>query len=111
MDILSAEHIRKAYGEEPVLRDATLYIGETDKIGLVGVNGTGKTTFLRILAGEEQPDGGSVTRRGGLRVGVMSQNPDWDPALPLLEQVLRSGGAAPRESRNTRPRPSSPGWA
>ncbi len=99
MDILSAEHIRKAYGEEPVLRDATLYIGETDKIGLVGVNGTGKTTFLRILAGEEQPDGGSVTRRGGLRVGVMSQNPDWDPALPLLEQVLRSGGAAPREKQ------------
>ena len=99
MDILSAEHIRKAYGEEPVLRDATLYIGETDKIGLVGVNGTGKSTFLRILAGEEQPDAGSVTRRGGLRIGVMSQNPDWDPALPLLEQVLRGGGAAPREKQ------------
>ena len=91
MDILSAEHIRKAYGEEPVLRDATLYIGETDKIGLVGVNGTGKSTFLRILAGEEQPDAGSVFRRkpfrflpprgsgGRLRIGESGGGPGLGP--------------------------------
>ena len=88
--ILSAEHVRKSYTLKPLLTDATLYIGEHDRIGVVGVNGTGKSTLLKILCGMEEPDGGTVMRRSGLRVSYLPQMPDYSVRRTPVEQVLAS---------------------
>ena len=86
--ILSAEHITKAYTLKKLLTDVTLYIGEHDRIGVVGINGTGKSTLLKILAGMEEPDGGTVMRKNGLRVSYLPQMPDYGEARTAVEQVL-----------------------
>ena len=75
--ILSAEHVTKAYTLKKLLTDVTLYIGEHDRIGVVGINGTGKSTLLKILAGIEEPDSGTVMRKNGLRVSFLPQMPDY----------------------------------
>ena len=86
--ILSAEHIAKSYTLKKLLTDVTLYIGEHDRIGVVGINGTGKSTLLKILAGMEEPDGGIVMRKNGLRVSYLPQMPDYSEARTAVEQVL-----------------------
>ena len=86
--ILSAEHIAKSYTLKKLLTDVTLYIGEHDRIGVVGINGTGKSTLLKILAGMEEPDGGIVMRKNGLRVSYLPQMPDYGEARTAVEQVL-----------------------
>ena len=86
--ILSAEHIKKSYTLKKLITDATLYIGETDRIGVVGVNGTGKSTLLKILCGMEEPDGGVVMRRNGLRVSFLPQMPSYTERRTSVEQVL-----------------------
>ena len=86
--ILSAEHIAKSYTLKKLLTDVTLYIGEHDRIGVVGINGTGKSTLLKILAGMEEPDGGTVMRKNGLRVSYLPQMPDYGEARTAVEQVL-----------------------
>ncbi|MDY4856625.1 MAG: ATP-binding cassette domain-containing protein, partial [Candidatus Ventricola sp.] len=75
--ILSAEHIKKSYTLKKLITDATLYIGEHDRIGVVGINGTGKSTLLKLLCGMEEPDGGAIMRRSGLRVSYLPQMPDY----------------------------------
>ena len=86
--ILSAEHIAKNYTLKRLITDATLYIGERDRIGVVGINGTGKSTLLKLLCGQEEPDAGTVTRRNGLRVSFLPQSPTYDEARTSVEQVL-----------------------
>lgn len=86
--ILSAEHIKKSYTLKKLITDATLYIGENDRIGVVGVNGTGKSTLLKILCGMEEPDGGVVMRRNGLRVSFLPQMPVYTAERTSVEQVL-----------------------
>lgn len=86
--ILSAEHITKAYTLKKLLTDVTLYIGEHDRIGVVGINGTGKSTLLKILAGIEEPDSGTVMRKNGLRVSFLPQMPDYSVKRTAVEQVL-----------------------
>lgn len=86
--ILSAEHITKAYTLKKLLTDVTLYIGEHDRIGVVGINGTGKSTLLKILAGIEEPDSGTVMRKNGLRVSFLPQMPDYSVERAAVEQVL-----------------------
>ena len=86
--ILSAEHIAKSYTLKKLITDATLYIGERDRIGVVGVNGTGKSTLLKILCGMEEPDSGSVMRRNGLRVSFLPQMPVYQEKRTSVEQVL-----------------------
>ena len=66
----------------------TLYIGEHDRIGVVGINGTGKSTLLKILAGIEEPDSGTVMRKNGLRVSFLPQMPDYSVERTAVEQVL-----------------------
>ena len=87
--ILSAEHIKKSYTLKKLITDATFYIGEHDRIGVVGVNGTGKSTLLKLLCGMEEPDGGVVMRRNGLRVSYLPQMPVYDAQRTSVEQVLR----------------------
>lgn len=86
--ILSAEHIKKSYTLKKLITDATLYIGENDRIGVVGVNGTGKSTLLKILCGMEEPDSGTVMRRNGLRVSFLPQMPSYTQQRTSVEQVL-----------------------
>ncbi len=86
--LLSAEHITKTYGTRSVLDDVSLYLEPGEKLGVIGVNGTGKSTLLRILAGAEEPDGGSVSRDPNVRLDYLPQLPDFDPANTVLEQVF-----------------------
>ena len=92
--ILSAEHIKKSYTLKKLITDATLYIGEHERIGVVGVNGTGKSTLLKLLCGMEEPDGGTIMRRSGLRVSYLPQMPDYSEPRTPVQQVLES---APRD--------------
>ena len=84
--MLTAHHISKSYGIQPILEDISFSISNTERIGLIGPNGCGKTTLMRILAGFEQPDSGAVvSTRPNLRVGYLAQGMDFDP-----EQTIQS---------------------
>ena len=86
--MLSAHHLTKTYGIHTVLQDITFSINPGDRLGLIGPNGCGKTTLMRILAGQEKPDSGLVAHtRPGLRIGYLSQGFELDPAL-TLEQAI-----------------------
>ena len=89
MLLLTAEKIRKSYTEKILLKDVVLGINSGDKIGLVGTNGTGKSTLLKIIAGLDDPDSGTVTRSGGVRVGYLPQNPVFEDGVTVLRQVMR----------------------
>ena len=86
--LLTAEHISLNFGLKQLLDDVTLYLNEGDKIGIIGINGTGKSSFLRILAGEQVPDEGKVTLDPNVQVSFLSQNPSMDENATVLEQVF-----------------------
>lgn len=90
MSILTANKLIVRYNDQTVLNELTLAIGERDRIGMVGRNGAGKSTFLRIIAGVQQPDAGEITRRRGLMIGYLPQEFSLDPNLNV-EQNIRSG--------------------
>jgi ABC transport system ATP-binding/permease protein len=87
--LLSAEKITKSYSEKKLLKDITLYLSEGDKVGLIGINGTGKSTFLKIIAELELPDSGTISKAAGVRIGYLPQNPIYDEKLTVLEQVFK----------------------
>lgn len=78
MNLMTVENISKSFGEKVVLNNISFGIETGDKIGIIGVNGTGKSTLLKILAGEETADSGSITKMRGLQVGYLPQVPDFD---------------------------------
>ncbi len=86
--LLTAEHISLNFGLKQLLDDVTLYLNEGDKIGVIGINGTGKSSFLRILAGEQVPDEGKVSLDPNVQVSFLSQNPRMDEEATVLEQVF-----------------------
>ena len=88
MILLTAQNISKTYMERKVLDEVSFYLNEGDKVGIIGVNGTGKSTLLRILAGAEQPDSGEMIRTNGIRVSYLPQIPEFDDHGSILEQVL-----------------------
>ena len=89
MNLLVADGLCKSYGPNELFRDVSLGINEGDKCGLIGVNGTGKSTLLKILAGEEEADEGTVTMRNGLRIAYLPQTPEFDDSLTLLQNVIK----------------------
>ncbi len=93
MNLLSMENLTKSYGERILFAQVTFGVDEGDKIGLIGVNGTGKSTFLKVVAGLEPADGGKVTLASGVRVGYLPQNPEFDAASTVLAQVFK--GSSP----------------
>lgn len=88
MSIISVENISKNYTEKILMDNLTLSIDENDKIGLIGVNGTGKSTLLKIIAGIEEPDSGSIVKRKEVEVHYLPQNPEYNPETTILEQVF-----------------------
>ena len=94
--LLSAEGIGKSYGDRTMLRDVNFYLERGDKVGVVGVNGTGKSTLLRILAGVEESDRGTVSLDPGVRLEYVPQNPELNMEDTVLELVLRGLGSDAR---------------
>lgn len=95
--ILTAENIVKSYSEKALLNDITLYINEGDKIGVIGVNGTGKSTLLKILAGIEEADSGSITKKQGDRIIYLPQNPEFNENTTVLQQVFYNASNQTKE--------------
>ena len=85
---MNATDISKSYTASPLLSNLSYAINEGDKIGLIGVNGTGKSTLLRITAGIEDADSGKIILTGGVRIGYLPQAPAYDPEKTVLEQAV-----------------------
>lgn len=89
MNVLNLEHISKIYGDKVIFDDISCGIHQGDKIGIIGINGTGKTTFLRILAGLEEADDGQVIMQNGLRISFLSQHPTFPEGATILSYVTQ----------------------
>ncbi len=87
--ILSAEKISKSYSEKILINEISIGINECDKIGLIGVNGTGKTTLLKVLAGNESYDTGKIIYANGIKIEYLPQNPDFVDGNTILEQIFK----------------------
>lgn len=89
MNLITIEHLKKSYTERLLFDDTSFYLEEGDKVGLIGINGTGKSTLLRIAAGLEEADEGYVVRGNNLTIRFLSQNPVFQEGETVLEAVLR----------------------
>lgn len=89
MILLSAQNISKTYMERKVLDNVSFFLNEGDKVGIIGINGTGKSTLLRILAGAEDSDSGEVIRTNGVRISYLPQIPEFDVHGTVIEQVMK----------------------
>jgi ATP-binding cassette subfamily F protein uup len=87
------ENISKSYSEKPLLNNISLGINEGDKIGIIGVNGVGKSTLLKIATGVEQPDAGRLIKGNSVSIEYLPQNPFFDPEATILEQVFKGESA------------------
>ena len=88
--LLQAEHLSINFGDRQILDDVNFYLDEGDKVGVIGINGTGKSTFLKVLAGAAEPDVGRITRAPNLRVSYLSQNDVMHEEMTILEQIFHS---------------------
>lgn len=88
MNVLNIEHISKIYGDKVIFDDVSYGIHNGDKIGIIGINGTGKTTLLRIIAGTEEPDEGQVIRQNGIKISVLTQSQDFGKHATVLSYVM-----------------------
>lgn len=89
MNILNIEHVSKIFGNKVIFDDVSCGIQEGDKIGIIGINGTGKTTLLNMIAGLEEPDEGQIIRQNGLRLAYLTQSPAYEKEDTILSYVLR----------------------
>ena len=89
MNLMTLENISKSYSEKKLLENISFGINEGEKIGIIGVNGTGKSTLLKIIAGTEICDSGNITKANRVRIEYLPQNPDYNENLTILEQVFK----------------------
>lgn len=89
MNLVTAEHLTKSYTERLLFDDTDFSINEGDKIGLIGVNGTGKSTLLKLVAGLEEPDSGTIVRGRNLAIRYLPQNPVFEKGETVLESMIR----------------------
>ncbi len=99
MNLITIENVSKSYTERVLFDEVSLGINEGDRIGIIGINGTGKSTFLRLLAGMEEPDTGTVVKGKGLRLAYLPQTPVFSDEKTLLENVTE-GLVHPEEYRD-----------
>ena len=86
--LLSAEHLSINFGSRQLLDDVNFYLNEGDKVGVIGINGTGKSTFLKVLSSVTEPDGGTISRNPNVQVSLLPQNPAMEESATVLEQVF-----------------------
>ena len=86
--LLSAEHLSINFGSRQLLDDVNFYLNEGDKTGIIGINGTGKSTFLKVLAGVTEADAGTISRNPNVQVSLLAQNPVMEGSATVLEQVF-----------------------
>lgn len=89
MNVLNIEHISKIYGEKTIFDDVSCGIQENDRIGIIGINGTGKSTLLKMIAGEETPDQGQIVKQNGIRIAYLPQNPEFPKGATVLSYVCQ----------------------
>lgn len=102
MNILNIEHVSKVFGEKVVLDDVSYGVHQGDKIGIIGINGTGKSTILKIIGGLEEPDEGQVITQNGLRITYL-------PQMPQFPEGFDSGLCGRGNGRRTGVRRARPG--
>ncbi|MDF2790947.1 MAG: multidrug transporter ATP-binding protein [Neobacillus sp.] len=93
MKMLTVENVTKTYGEKQLFNNISITIGEKERVGLIGINGTGKSSLLKIIAGLDQPDDGKIITGKDYSIAFLDQQPDLDSAKTVLEQVFH--GEAP----------------
>lgn len=98
MNILTVNHLTKAYGERRLFEEASFYLEEGEKVGVIGINGTGKSTLLKIIAGLEEPDEGTVTMANHCLVRYLPQNPLFQETETVLEAVLKGNRSEENQS-------------
>ncbi len=96
--LLSLEHIEKSYTGRMLLNDTSFFLNEGERVGIIGINGTGKSTLLRIIAGEEEEDEGRISRARHVVVRYLPQTPVFDPEHTVLESVLAQAGEGVSEA-------------
>ncbi len=89
MNLINIENITKSYTDSLLFDEASFTVDEGEKVGIIGINGTGKTTLLRMLVGMEEPDKGTITRANHIVIRYLSQNPVFDPEATALECVMK----------------------
>ncbi|MCW3488544.1 ABC-F family ATP-binding cassette domain-containing protein [Dethiobacter alkaliphilus] len=97
MILLTAEKISKSYTERKLLDEVSLSLNKGDKVGVIGINGTGKSTLLKIIAELETADSGSISKSAEVKIGYLPQNPHYDEKLTVLEQVFEGATAEAKE--------------
>lgn len=100
MKLISLQNIEKSYSEKTLFSNIDLHIHEKDKIGLVGINGVGKSTLLKIIAGFETYDTGTIQKSSNLRIEYLPQNPIFHEEANILEQVFKGDSAVLQTIRN-----------
>ena len=98
--LLSAENISKNYGMKQLLDGVSVYLNEGDRIGIIGINGTGKSTLLKILAGTVHPDSGNISSKPNLQISYLPQEPEMSGEFTVIEQVLADMPSEYREIRD-----------
>ena len=89
MNLVTIEHLTKSYTERLLFDDTSFSINEGEKVGVIGINGTGKSTLLKIVAGQEEPDSGTVARSRNLDIRFLPQNPQFRDGDTILESIVR----------------------
>lgn len=100
MNILTAEGLSKNYGIKNLFHQVSFSMDDNDRVGLIGINGTGKSTFLRVIAGIEPPDEGAVAVNNQIAIEYLSQNPAFDPEATVLEQIYKGNSPVMELLRN-----------
>lgn len=88
MNLLSIEHLSKSYSRRQLFDDTSFFLQEGEKVGIIGINGTGKSTLLKIMAGLEETDEGTVTKANHAVIACLPQHPVFDPEMTALDCVL-----------------------
>ena len=91
MNLVTIEHLTKSYTERLLFDDTAFSLNEGEKVGLIGVNGTGKSTLLKIVAGLVEPDGGTVVRGRSLYIRYLPQIPEFTPGDTILDSIVPPG--------------------